>query len=188
MTDKELILNFVNQYDRPFNAGVIAQLTCINSVIVEQILPDLINQQTIKQIEDSPPIYVRANRFQARFGYQHYKGWTFSIADAHQLLDTLENGRYKSIRDIAQAIGKSRQWVYIYLEALASIEVIDLRGFIYVVISRQNVPKIGRKVQKGILGQLRNMNRIGCYKLLGGRKHEQIMDKHILESLQHHNN
>ncbi|MFA6631509.1 MAG: hypothetical protein WCU90_04350, partial [Kiritimatiellia bacterium] len=110
---------------------------------------------------------VRANRYQARIGYQHYRGWTFSLADTHRLLDILDQGRYKSIRDIAQTIGKSRQWVYIYLEALASIEVIDLRGYIYVVISRQNVPKIGRKVQKGILGQLRSLNRIGCYRLLG---------------------
>jgi hypothetical protein len=166
MTDKELILNFVSQYDRPFNAELMAQLTNINSDTIEHILPELIQGQAIKQIEDSPPIYVRANRYQARIGYQHYKGWTFSIADAHQLLDTLENGRYKSIRDIAQVIGKSRQWVYIYLEALASIEVIDLRGFIYVVISRQNVPKIGRKVQKGILGQLRSLNRIGGQRIL----------------------
>ncbi|MCB5258949.1 MAG: hypothetical protein LHW48_00540, partial [Candidatus Cloacimonetes bacterium] len=65
-----------------------------------------------------------------------------------------------------QAIGKSRQWVYIYLEALASIEVVDLRQHVYVVISRQNVPKIGRKVQKGILGQLRSLNKAGCYRLL----------------------
>jgi hypothetical protein len=166
MTDKELILNFINQYDRPFNAEVIAQLTNMNINVIESQLPELIQSHAIKQIEDSPPIYVRANRYQARIGYQHYKGWTFSIADAHSLLDILEQGRYKSIRDIAQAIGKSRQWVYIYLEALASIEVVDLKGFIYVVISRQNVPKIGRKVQKGILGQLRSLNRIGCYRLI----------------------
>jgi len=161
MTDKELILNFINQYDRPFNANVIAQLTSIEADIIDQTLSELIQGRAIKQIEDSPPIYVRANRYQARIGYQHYRGWTFSIADAHRLLDILEQGRYKSIRDIAQDIGKSRQWVYIYLEALASIEVVDLRGFIYVVISRQNVPKIGRKVQKGILGQLRGLNRLG---------------------------
>jgi len=166
MTDKELILNFVNQYDRPFNAEVIAGLTNVRRDVIEIQLPELIQGQEIKQIEDSPPIYVRANRYQARIGYQHYKGWTFSIADAHRLLDILEQGRYKSIRDIAQTIGKSRQWVYIYLEALASIEVVDLRGYVYVVISRQNVPKIGRKVQKGILGQLRSLNRIGCYRLL----------------------
>ena len=166
MTDKELILNFINQYDRPFNAELTAQLTNLSRDSIEKLLPELLQSQAIKQIEDDPPIYVRANRYQARIGYQHYKGWTFSIADAHKLLDILEQGRYKSIREIAQDIGKSRQWVYIYLEALASIEVIDLRGYIYVVISRQNVPKIGRKVQKGILGQLRSLNKIGCYRLI----------------------
>lgn len=166
MTDKELIINFISQYDRPFNAELIVKLTSVSIEGTEKLLPELLQNQAIKQIEDDPPIYVRANRFQARIGYQHYKGWTFSIADAHKLLDILEQGRYKSIRDIAQVIGKSRQWVYIYLEALASIEVVDLRGFIYVVISRQNVPKIGRKVQKGILGQLRSLNRIGCFRLL----------------------
>lgn len=166
MTDKELILNFVNQYDRLFNAELISKLTSVSKEAVENLMHELLQSQAIKQIEDSPPIYVRANRFQARIGYQHYRGWTFSIADAHRLLDILEQGRYKSIREIAQAIGKSRQWVYIYLEALASIEVVDLRQHIYVVISRQNVPKIGRKVQKGILGQLRSLNGIGGHRLL----------------------
>ena len=166
MTDKELILNFISQYDRPFNAELITKLTSVSREAIEKLLPELLQSQAIKQIEDDPPIYVRANRYQARIGYQHYKGWTFSIADAHKLLDILEQGRYKSIREIALVIGKSRQWVFIYLEALASIEVVDLRSFIYVVISRQNVPKIGRKVQKGILGQLRSLNRIGCYRLL----------------------
>jgi len=169
MTDKELILNFVNQYDRPFNAELISKLTSVSIEATEELLPELLQSRVIKQIEDDPPIYVRANRYQARIGYQHYKGWTFSIADANRLLDLLEQGRYKSIREIAQVIGKSRQWVYIYLEALASIEVVDLRLHIYVVISRKNVPKIGRKVQKGILGQLRSLNRIGCYRLLGNK-------------------
>ena len=166
MTDKELILNFINQYDRPFNAESIAQMTNVSREAIEMLLPELLQSQAIKQIDDDPLIYVRANRFQARIGYQHYKGWTFSIADAHRLLDLLEQGRYKSIREIAQVIGKSRQWVYIYLEALASIEVVDLRQYIYVVLSRQNVPKIGRKVQKGILGQLRNLNKMGWYRLI----------------------
>ena len=166
MTNKELILNFIYQYDRLFNAELISKLTSVSKEAVENLLPELLQSQAIKQIEDDPPIYVRANRFQARIGYQHYKGWTFSLADAHRLLDILEQGSYKSIREIAQAIGKSRQWVYIYLEALASIEVVDLRQHVYVVISRQNVPKIGRKVQKGILGQLRNLNKVGNYRLL----------------------
>ena len=166
MTDKELILNFISQYDRLFNAELISNLTSVSKEAVDKLLPELLQSQAIKKIEDSPPIYVRANRYQARIGYQHYRGWTFSIADAHRLLDILDQGRYKSIREIAQTIGKSRQWVYIYLEALASIEVVDLRQHVYVVISRQNVPKIGRKVQKGILGQLRNLNKMGWYRLI----------------------
>jgi predicted transcriptional regulator len=167
MTNQEFILNFVNQYSRPFNSETIAKFTNIDINTITEQIPKLIENQTIKQIEDDPPIYVKANRFQPRIGYQHYRGWTFNLADAHRLLDILEKGRFKSTREIAQDIGKSRQWVYLYLEALASIEVVDLRNFVYVVISRRNVPKIGRKVQKGILGQLRNMNRTGCYRLLG---------------------
>jgi len=166
MTDQELIVNFMNQYSKPFNAETIAKFTNLSiNTIIDQ-LPELIENQTIKQIEDNPPIYVKANRFHAIVGYQHYRGWTFSLADAHKLLDILEQGRYKSIREIAQVIGKSRQWVYIYLEALASIEVVDLRQFVYVVISRKNVPMIGRKVQKGVLKILKKLNKIGLERVL----------------------
>jgi predicted transcriptional regulator len=166
MTEQELILNFVNQYSKPFDAETITKFTNLSTTTVTEQLSTLIDNQIIKQIEDNPPIYVKANRFQARIGYQHYKGWTFSLADAYKLFDILEQGRYKSIREIAQVIGKSRQWVYIYLEALASIEVVDLRQFTYVVISRKNVPKIGRKIQKGILLTLRSLNKIQLIRVL----------------------
>jgi len=166
MTDQELILNFVNQYSRPFNAETIAKFTNIDISRITEQLPKLIESQVIKQIEDNPPIYVKANRFLPRIGYQHYRGWTFSPADAQRLLDILEQGKYKSIREIAQVIGKSRKWVYIYLEALASIEVVDLRRVTYVVISRKNVPKIGRKIQIGILKQLRSLNKVSLQRII----------------------
>jgi len=163
----ETKMNCIAILSRSYYTYFMSTFACNGLIdVIESLIPELLQSQTIKQIEDDPPIYVRANRFQARIGYQHNKGWTFSLADAHRLLDILERGNYKSIREIAQVIGKSRQWVYIYLEALASIEVVDLRQHIYIVISRQNVPIIGRKVQKGILGQLRSLNRIGCYRLL----------------------
>ena len=65
MTDKELILNFINQYDRLFNAELISKLTSVSIEATEKLLLDLLQSQAIKQIEDDPPIYVRANRFQA---------------------------------------------------------------------------------------------------------------------------
>jgi DNA-binding IclR family transcriptional regulator len=166
MTKQELILNFVNQYNRPFGVDTVVSLTGVEIATVEDYLPELIAIGKLKQIEEAPAIYIRNNRYSSRVGYQHYKGWTFDLKAAHQLLDILEQGKYKSIREIAQVIGKSRQWVYIYLEALASIEVVDLRHHVYVVISRKNVPKLGRKVTKGILRQLRALNKISAYRVI----------------------
>jgi len=166
MTKQELILNFVNQYNRPFGVDTVISLTGVDIDTVEDYLPELIDSGKLMQIEDDPAIYIRHNRYNSKVGYQHYRGWTFDLKATHQLLDVLEQGKYKSIREIAQAIGKSRQWVYIYLEALASIEVVDLRSHVYVVISRKNVPKIGRKVTKGILKQLRALNKISAYRVI----------------------
>ncbi len=58
MTDKELILNFISQYDRPFNAELTARLTNVSIDAIERLLPELLQSQAIKLIEDSPPIYV----------------------------------------------------------------------------------------------------------------------------------
>ncbi len=85
MTDNELILNFISQYDRPFNAELISKLTSVSIEATEELLSEQLQSQAIKQIENDPPIYVRANRYQARIGYQHYKGWTFSIRPLHIL-------------------------------------------------------------------------------------------------------
>ncbi len=148
MTEKELILNFTDQYNRPFTVETVASLTNVSIITAQPVLEELITKDKIKKIDDNPPIYVRTNRFNTKIGYQHYKGWTFDLMAAHQLLDTLEGGRFKSIRDIAQVVGKSRQWVYIYLEALASIEVVDLRGFIYVVNSRLRGNDLGKHIMQ----------------------------------------
>ena len=68
MTDQELILNFVNQYNRPFDAEVIAKFTDLRTVIITEQLTILIDNQTIKLIEDNPQIYAKTNRYQARIG------------------------------------------------------------------------------------------------------------------------
>lgn len=166
MTKQELILNFVNQYNRPFGVDTVISLTGVDIDTVEDCLPELVACGKLKLIEDDPAIYIRNHRYDSRVGYQHYRGWTFDLKATHQLLDVLEQGKFKSIREIALVVGKSRQWVYIYLEALASIEVVDLRQHVYVVISRKNVPKIGRKVTKGILSQLRALNKISAYRVI----------------------
>jgi len=166
MSTLQLVENFIDHYNKPFSGETMAALIQRDFKDIDPVLDSLLAEKRIKLISQSERIYARANRYQTQIGYQHYKGWTFDHGAAHQLLDVLEQGKYKSIRDIAQAVSRSRQWVYIYLEALASIEVIDLRNFVYVVISRKNVPKIGRKVNKGILSMLRNLNKVHGHRII----------------------
>ena len=166
MSILELVENFIDHYNKPFSAETLAVMIQKKPDEIVPILDSLLADKRIRLISQTELIYARANRYQAQIGYQHYKGWTFDQGAAHQLLDVLEQGKYKSIRDIALTVGRSRQWVYIYLEALASIEVIDLRSYVYVVISRKNVPKIGRKVNKGILSMLRNLNKVHAHRII----------------------
>jgi predicted transcriptional regulator len=44
---------------------------------------------------------------------------------AEEILSILDHKQYHSIREIASDYGKSRQLVFVYLEALASIGMVD---------------------------------------------------------------
>ena len=63
--------------------------------------------------------------------------------------------QYRSIREIASDYGKSRQLVFVYLEALASISMVGINGSGYLVISREGILKLGTYIQPAILGKLR---------------------------------
>lgn len=164
MTELELITNFIDQYPKPFTAETASMLTGIARDKILPVFIDMEKQKRIKRIYEHPQdIYVRSNRYNSSVCTTNDR-WNLNLTQANELLDLLEKGRYGSLRDIAIAIGRSRQWVYVYLEALASIDCIDLRNFRYVVISRKPLPKLGTKVIKGILGQLRSLNKIGGYR------------------------
>jgi len=167
MTDTEILSNFVSQYNRPFSAESASSLTGLTEDTIASLLVALVASKQIKHISDSEGgIYVRANRYVTN--HDSTSEWTLNVTAAYELMEVIENGRYTGIRAIAQAFGKSRQWVYVYLEALASIEAIDLRKHTYVVINKDKAPKIGTKVRKGILRELRNLNRIGGHRIING--------------------
>jgi len=166
MTTKELLQNLINQFGKPFTKEIAANLTNTDPQEVAKLIPEFLKAGQIKRISKTEDIFVRCNRYSQKLGTPHYLNWVFDITDANQLLNVIEKGKYSGIRAIAQAIGKSRQWVYIYLEALASIGVVDYRNSRYMVINRKHLYKIGTKVQKGILSILRNMNSRGIQRIL----------------------
>jgi hypothetical protein len=153
----ELVLNFVNQYKHPFTAELAAEMTAVELDRVKPVLADLLADKTIKLISVEEGIYVRSNRYNPIVGYGHKSDWRFDQEAALILLNLIEAGNYSSVRKIAAAFGRSRQWVFLYMEALASIGIIGMSDKIYTVITRSNLEDIGKHIEQGILGRMRRV-------------------------------
>lgn len=152
----DLVLNFVNQYKHPFTAELTAEMTAIDLDKVKLFLADLLADQTIKLISPEEGIYVRNNRYNPVVGYNKKGDWRFDQVAASALLDLIDQGQFKSIRAIANAFGRSRQWVFVYMEAMASIGIISMSGNTYKLRSRANLQDLGIRVDSGILSRMRN--------------------------------
>ena len=148
-----LVRNFVSQYRRPFSVDTISSYTGISTKHLKPIIDRLISDQEIKVVSVDPEqIYVKANRYMGIYETTHdHNRWNFDQDKAMILLEEIEATRHRNVRTIAKAIGKSRQWVYVYLEALASIGAVEKVNGYYKIISKDGVWAIGSNIKKGIL-------------------------------------
>jgi biotin operon repressor len=155
MNTKDLAQNFVSQFNKPFDLNAISALIDRDPEDVKPVLAELLTAKQIKLVDPEQGIYVRDNRYNASVCYHQKGNWQFDPQAANALLDQIENGSYNSVRAIAQTIGRSRQWVFVYMEALASIGCVILADKKYIVVSRGQVKDIGKKIIPGILGSMR---------------------------------
>ena len=155
MTNKNIIRNFVNQYRKPFNIETIAELTGIETKTVGQSIRTLLNNNDVKCISTQDKLYVCSNRYQSHVGFNQKGKWNYSTQVAEEILNLLDSRQYRSIREIANAYGKSRQLVFVYLEAMASIGMIGINSNGYFNITREGILKMGTFIQPGILGKMR---------------------------------
>jgi DNA-binding Lrp family transcriptional regulator len=154
MTARELVLNFVNQYNKPFDAELIANMTGLEIEEIEPIITELLKDKSIKLASNREPIYARSNRFNTNLDKQLRAHWNFDPKAALALLNLIEKRSFTSIRSIAEAFGRSRQWVFVYLEALASAGVIGVNQYGYCVLTKKDVGKVGIRIKRGILKEL----------------------------------
>jgi len=154
MTARELVLNFVNQYNKPFDVPLIANMTGLEIEEIEPIITELLKDKSIKLASNREPIYARSNRFNTNVDKQMRPNWHFDPKAALALLNLIEKRSFTSIRSIAEAFGRSRQWVFVYLEALASAGVIGVNQYGYCVLTKKDVGKVGIRIKRGILKEL----------------------------------
>jgi len=154
MTNKNIIRNFVNQYRKPFNTETIAELTGIETKSVRQSIRTLLANKEIKCISIQDELYVCSNRYQSQVGFNQKGKWNYNTQVAEEILNILDTRQYRSIREIASDYGKSRQLVFVYLEALASIGMVGINTSGYKVLSKERILKLGTYIQPGILGKM----------------------------------
>ncbi len=151
----DVIRNFVHQYRKPFSTETIAELTGIETKTVKQSIRTLLNDHEIKCISTQDKLYVCSNRYQSQVGFNQKGKWNYSTQVAEEILNMLDSRQFCSIREIASDYGKSRQLVFVYLEALASLGMVGIESNGYKVLSREGILKLGTSIQPGILGKLR---------------------------------
>ncbi len=155
MTHNDTIRNFVHQYRKPYNTETIAELTGIETKTVRQSIRTLLANNEIKCISTQDKLYVCCNRYLSQVGFNQKGKWNYNTQVAEEILTLLNIKQYRSIREIASVYGKSRQLVFVYLEALASIGMVGINGSGYKVLSREGILKLGTFIQPGILGKMR---------------------------------
>jgi len=156
MNTTYLAHNFVSQFNKPFDLETIS--TCIDRdpEEVKPVLVELLTAKQIRLVDPQQGIYVRNYRYSARVSYNQKGAWTYDPLEAEALLDIIASGDYSSVRAIGQVIGRSRQWVFLYMEALASLGCIALADQRYTVVTKDNVREIGKQIVPGILGKMRD--------------------------------
>ena len=153
MKTKDLVLNFVRQFKKPFTAETVSNMIAQDLSVIEPVLLELLADKKIKLISKKEGIYVLADRYSPKVCYSQKGNWKFEIKAATALLDQIEKGKYTSIRAIAKDFGRSRQWVFVYMELWLQLDI-GMEGKQYKVIVNR-LREIGKHIEPGILGRMR---------------------------------
>ena len=148
-TDKRLLDNFMAGYRKPFSAEIMAELTGVSLAAVRKRIKQGVAEGEVREIETG--IYgVKRNDTVISCW-----DWTYSRSAAEAVLRAVKSGEGRSIRRIAREMGYSRQYVFKYLEALASIGALAWDGERYICTGQGDMLRLGGKIEKGILNRIK---------------------------------
>lgn len=158
LQSRELVANFVRQYRKPFSVEILSNLTQLTPAACVGALKELAAAGEAREIEAG----IWTGLGQYNVGHSNTAGgmrWTYKSDGGKRILELLRGGRYGAIREIGKALGVSRQYAYLYLEALASIGAVSWEGGRYMATGKGDLTLLGCVIEKGILGRLRREER-----------------------------
>lgn len=149
-----IMLNFVGQYRRPFNLTAAANLTGLGEQMVSRELQALADKGMVREVE--PGIWrASERRMVSNSNIQNGIKWVYKVSTGEAILKLLEQHTIDSIRELARRLNASRQYAYLYLEALATIGAVAWVDERYVATGAGDIMTLGCRVEKGILHKLR---------------------------------
>ncbi len=149
---RQKIENATAILQRPYTAEMIAGMIEAPLGVVQAELNNLAKAGRVKEVDG---VYLTCCPAAQTIGR-----WRFDQALAKQMLQAIRKKKIKSVRDLAKQVGYSRQYAYLYMEAMASIGLIrwDAESGRYIakrIVQNKSLQALGINVKKGILGEMR---------------------------------
>jgi predicted transcriptional regulator len=156
MTDRDLILRFVTNFKSFYSLDLVVECTGLDPEVVKSYFKSLVMCDVIRRISKHEQIYVTQRSANTlKICTIHSRNWVYNLKDCQDIAALLKCTRVKTIREIARLLNRSRQWVYMYLEALISVEVIGINESGYYTKNFANIYQVGSVIKKGIINELR---------------------------------
>lgn len=144
---RQIANNFVAVCRIPFGEKTFEEMTGLTGG--GKYIREWLDEGKIREIEAG--IYIVCGCFGQSITSVE-RDWRFTVEGAWLVQEALPES---SLRKIGAAIGRSRQWVYRYLEALASVGAVAWDGSNYVNVIGADVSRIGCEIEKGILSRMK---------------------------------
>lgn len=151
-----LIDRFVDRFVSYFNIDLICECTGVDRDVVQERLNQLIIGNVIRKISKYEDIYVtNRGRYATKVSTIHCGNWSFDLKACQDICFLLKISQIKSIRQLAAKMQRSRQWAYLYLEALISVDAVGIRKSGYYTKDIGMIFKVGSVIKKGIISEKR---------------------------------
>jgi len=157
MNEQSIIIDrFVDRFVSYFNLDLICECTGVDRDVVQERLNQLITGNVIRKVSKYEDIYVtNRGRYNINVATIYCSNWAFDLKACQDICFLLEKSQIKSIRQLASKMQRSRQWAYLYLEALISVDAVGICKSGYYTKDISMICKVGSVIKKGIISEKR---------------------------------
>jgi len=151
ISNKKKINNFLEIQQKPFTYKDVISSTGVNAQTVRNNLLQLVEDGKIKRIRKEKGVNIYAKK-----QVKNKAGPEFDKDKINILVELLRNNRCGNTRFIALLAGFNKQYVCLYLQAMASVGVISYFDDYFQVIDESKINLIGTNIKSDILRKLRH--------------------------------